>query len=154
MRLIGNERKQEKKKRFILRKKNTPLRGSTLFHYTVKKKKRVLKCKDVTISCGDILSDVNQCTLLKMSAATLLPVLPPNWKVGVDNSCTNSNPVKQHKENAQVMKCTLQKNLADGQNLLSSSVVLLLKKKGAELSEDPLTICDASWGASENRLSL
>lgn len=119
-----------------------------------KKKKRVLKCKDVTISCGDILSDVNQCTLLKMSAATLLPVLPPNWKVGVDNSCTNSNPVKQHKENAQVMKCTLQKNLADGQNLLSSSVVLLLKKKGAELSEDPLTICDASWGASENRLSL
>lgn len=128
MRLIGNERKQEKK-RFILRKKNTPLRWSTLFHYTVKKKKRVLKCKDVTISCGDILSDVNQCTLLKMSAATLLPVLPPNWKVGVDNSCTNSNPVKQHKENAQVMKCTLQKNLADGQNLLSSSVVLLLKKR-------------------------
>lgn len=108
----------------------------------------------MTISCGDILSDVNQCTLLKMSAATLLPVLPPNWKVGVDNSCTNSNPVKQHKENAQVMKCTLQKKLADGQNVLSSSVVLLLKKKGAELSEDPLTICDASWGASEDRLSL
>lgn len=45
------------------------------------------------------------------------------------------------------------KKLADGQNLLSSSVVLLLKK-GAELSEDPLTICDASWGASEDRLSL
>lgn len=124
MRLIGNERKQEKKKRFILRKKNTPF---VSLHS--QKKKRVLKCKDVTISCGDILSDVNQCTLLKMSAATLLPVLPPNWKVGVDNSCTNSNPVKQHKENAQVMKCTLQKNLADGQNLLSSSVVLLLKKR-------------------------
>lgn len=114
----------KKKKRFILRKKNTPF---VSLHS--QKKKRVLKCKDVTISCGDILSDVNQCTLLKMSAATLLPVLPPNWKVGVDNSCTNSNPVKQHKENAQVMKCTLQKNLADGQNLLSSSVVLLLKKR-------------------------
>lgn len=124
MRLIGNERKQEKKEVYFKKKKTPPL-----FHYTVKKKKRVLKCKDVTISCGDILSDVNQCTLLKMSAATLLPVLPPNWKVGVDNSCTNSNPVKQHKENAQVMKCTLQKNLADGQNLLSSSVVLLLKKR-------------------------
>lgn len=144
----------KKKKRFILRKKKTPHSVDQLCFITQSKKKRVLKCKDVTISCGDILSDVNQCTLLKMSAATLLPVLPPNWKVGVDNSCTNSNPVKQHKENAQVMKCTLQKNLADGQNLLSSSVVLLLKKKGAELSEDPLTICDASWGASEDRLSL
>lgn len=132
MRLIGNERKQQKKKRFILRKKKkhpTSLINFVSLHSPKKKKKRVLKCKDVTISCGDILSDVNQCTLLKMSAATLLPVLPPNWKVGVDNSCTNSNPVKQHKENAQVMKCTLQKNLADGQNLLSSSVVLLLKKK-------------------------
>lgn len=118
----------KKKKRFILRKKKhpTPLINFVSLH---SQKKRVLKCKDVTISCGDILSDVNQCTLLKMSAATLLPVLPPNWKVGVDNSCTNSNPVKQHKENAQVMKCTLQKNLADGQNLLSSSVVLLLKKR-------------------------
>lgn len=142
----------KKKKRFILRKKTSHSVDQLCF--ITQSKKRVLKCKDVTISCGDILSDVNQCTLLKMSAATLLPVLPPNWKVGVDNSCTNSNPVKQHKENAQVMKCTLQKKLADGQNVLSSSVVLLLKKKGAELSEDPLTICDASWGASEDRLSL
>lgn len=129
MRLIGNERKQEKKEVYFKKKKHpTPLINFVSLH-SQKKKKRVLKCKDVTISCGDILSDVNQCTLLKMSAATLLPVLPPNWKVGVDNSCTNSNPVKQHKENAQVMKCTLQKNLADGQNLLSSSVVLLLKKR-------------------------
>lgn len=128
MRLIGNERKQEKKEVYFKKKKHpTPLINFVSLHS--QKKKRVLKCKDVTISCGDILSDVNQCTLLKMSAATLLPVLPPNWKVGVDNSCTNSNPVKQHKENAQVMKCTLQKNLADGQNLLSSSVVLLLKKR-------------------------
>lgn len=39
---------------------------------------------------------VNQCTRLKMSAVTLLPVLPPNWKLGVGNSCTNTNPVKQH----------------------------------------------------------
>lgn len=129
MRLIGNERKQEKNEVYFKKKKHpTPLINFVSLH-SQKKKKRVLKCKDVTISCGDILSDVNQCTLLKMSAATLLPVLPPNWKVGVDNSCTNSNPVKQHKENAQVMKCTLQKNLADGQNLLSSSVVLLLKKR-------------------------
>lgn len=128
MRLIGNERKQEKKEVYFKKKNHpTPLINFVSLHS--QKKKRVLKCKDVTISCGDILSDVNQCTLLKMSAATLLPVLPPNWKVGVDNSCTNSNPVKQHKENAQVMKCTLQKNLADGQNLLSSSVVLLLKKR-------------------------
>lgn len=128
MRLIGNERKQEKKEVYFKKKKHpTPLINFVSLHS--QKKKRVLKCKDVTISCGDILSDVNQCTLLKMSTATLLPVLPPNWKVGVDNSCTNSNPVKQHKENAQVMKCTLQKNLADGQNLLSSSVVLLLKKR-------------------------
>lgn len=120
----------KKKKEVYFKKKKhpTPLINFVSLH-SQKKKKRVLKCKDVTISCGDILSDVNQCTLLKMSAATLLPVLPPNWKVGVDNSCTNSNPVKQHKENAQVMKCTLQKNLADGQNLLSSSVVLLLKKR-------------------------
>lgn len=109
MRLIGKERKQEKKKKFILRKKPSHSVDQLCF-ITQSKKKRVLKCKDVTISCGDILSDVNQCTLLKMSAATLLPVLPPNWKVGVDNSCTNSNPVKQHKENVQVMKCTLQKN--------------------------------------------
>lgn len=117
----------KKKKRFILRKKTSHSVDQLCF--ITQSKKRVLKCKDVTISCGDILSDVNQCTLLKMSAATLLPVLPPNWKVGVDNSCTNSNPVKQHKENAQVMKCTLQKKLADGQNVLSSSVVLLLKKR-------------------------
>lgn len=117
----------KKKKRFILRKKTSHSVDQLCF--ITQSKKRVLKCKDVTISCGDILSDVNQCTLLKMSAATLLPVLPPNWKVGVDNSCTNSNPVKQHKENTQVMKCTLQKKLADGQNVLSSSVVLLLKKR-------------------------
>lgn len=129
MRLIGNERKQEKKEVYFKKKKTPHSVDQLCFITQSKKKKRVLKCKDVTISCGDILSDVNQCTLLKMSAATLLPVLPPNWKVGVDNSCTNSNPVKQHKENAQVMKCTLQKNLADGQNLLSSSVVLLLKKR-------------------------
>lgn len=122
---------KKKKEVYFKKKKKTPHSVDQLCFITQskKKKKRVLKCKDVTISCGDILSDVNQCTLLKMSAATLLPVLPPNWKVGVDNSCTNSNPVKQHKENAQVMKCTLQKNLADGQNLLSSSVVLLLKKR-------------------------
>lgn len=39
--------------------------------------------------------NINQCTRLKMSADTLLPVLPPNWKLGVGNSCTNSNPVRQ-----------------------------------------------------------
>lgn len=47
---------------------------------------------------------LDQCTLLKMSAATLFPVLPPNWKLGVGNSCTNSNPVRQHRENVQVKK--------------------------------------------------
>lgn len=33
-----------------------------------------------------------------MSAVTLLPVFPPNWKLGVGNSCTNSNPVKENRE--------------------------------------------------------
>lgn len=50
---------------------------------------------------------VYQSTRLKMSAATLLPVFPPNWKLGVGNSCTNSNPVRQHRENMQVKKCEL-----------------------------------------------
>lgn len=42
-----------------------------------------------------------------MRAATLFPVLPPNWKLGVGNSCRNSNPVRQHGENVQVRKCAL-----------------------------------------------
>lgn len=37
-----------------------------------------------------------------MSAVTLLPVLPPNWKVGVGNSSTNSNPVRQYRENVWI----------------------------------------------------
>lgn len=146
--------KGNKKKKVYFKEKNHPTRLMQLCFITQSKKRRVLKCKDVTISCGDILSDVNQCTLLKMSAATLLPVLPPNWKVGVDNSCTNSNPVKQHtqKKNVQVMKCTLHKT-----SRWPESFIIFcgfVTKKGAELSKDPLTICDASWGASEDRLSL
>lgn len=47
---------------------------------------------------------VHQCTRLKMSAVTLLPVFPPNWKVGVGNSSTNTNPVKKHREKVQVKK--------------------------------------------------
>lgn len=37
-----------------------------------------------------------------MSAVTLLPVCPPNWKRGVGNSCTNSNPVKEQRQKVQV----------------------------------------------------
>lgn len=50
---------------------------------------------------------LNQSTRLKMSAVTLLPFLPPNWKLGVGNSCTNSNPVRQHREKVHVKKCAL-----------------------------------------------
>lgn len=50
------------------------------------------------------LGHVHQCTRLKMSAVTLLPVFPPNWKVGVGNSSTNRNPVKKHREKEQVKK--------------------------------------------------
>lgn len=50
MRLIGNERKQEKKEVYF-KKKNTPLRWSTLFHYTVKKKKKSFKVQ----RCDDFL---------------------------------------------------------------------------------------------------
>lgn len=45
---------------------------------------------------------MDQCTRLKMSAVTLLPVLPPNWKLGVGNTCTNSNPVRQHRGGKKV----------------------------------------------------
>lgn len=67
--------------------KNTTLSGQ------VKKNKRQIS-----------LGHVHQCTRLKMSAVTLLPVFPPNWKVGVGNSSTNTNPVKQHREKVQVKK--------------------------------------------------
>ena len=49
---------------------------------------------------------VDQYTRLKTSAATVLPVLPPNLKLGVGNSCTNSNPVRQHREKK---KCRLRR---------------------------------------------
>lgn len=51
-----------------------------------------------------LLGHVNQSTRFKTRAVTVLPVLPPNWKFGVGNSCTNSNPVRQHRENVQVKK--------------------------------------------------
>lgn len=57
-----------------------------------------------------------------------------------------------HKKNVQVMKCTLHKT-----SRWPESFIIFcgfVTKKGAELSKDPLTICDASWGASEDRLSL
>lgn len=39
-----------------------------------------------------------------MSAVTLLPIFPPNWKWDVGNSCTNSNPAKKQKQKEQVKK--------------------------------------------------
>lgn len=44
-----------------------------------------------------------------MSAVTALPVLPPNWKEGVGNSWTNSNPAREHRPN--VRKCALRSPL-------------------------------------------
>ncbi len=61
---------------------------------------KVLYKEKTNIICGH----VNQYTRLKMSAVTLLPFLPPNWKLGVGNSSTSSNPVRQHRENVQVKK--------------------------------------------------
>lgn len=149
MRMIGNERKQEKK--VYLKKKNIPLRWSTLFHYTVKKKSfKVQRCDDflwwypVWRKSMHSFEDERCYTVARLASK-------------LESGCRQLLHKLKSCEATQ-RKCAsyemyIAKKLADGQNLLSSSVVLLLKK-GAELSEDPLTICDASWGASEDRLSL
>ena len=97
---------------------------------------------------------VNQCTHLKMSAVTLLPVLPPNWKLGVGSSCTNSNPMMQHRGDVQVKKCAFCKLQyvqyavlnTDAKNLFLLTMATEGLGEALRVKNYPSTICGASWG--------
>lgn len=143
--------KGSKKKRFILRKKTSHSVDQLCFITQSKKKSfKVQRCDDflwwypVWRKSMHSFEDERCYTVARLASK-------------LESGCRQLLHKLKSCEATQ-RKCAsyemyIAKKLADGQNLLSSSVVLLLKK-GAELSEDPLTICDASWGASEDRLSL
>lgn len=128
MRLIGNERKQEKKEVYFKKKKHpTPLINFVSLHSQKKKKSfKVQRCDDflwwypVWRKSMHSFEDERCYTVARLASK-------------LESGCRQLLHKLKSCEATQ-RKCAsyemyIAKNLADGQNLLSSSVVLLLKKR-------------------------
>lgn len=94
-----------------------------------------------------------------MRAVTLLPVLPPNWNLGVGNSCTNSNPVRQ-KEKVWVRRLPTKRTFnKEATSLLLCGLCLSNqeKKRFSKRTESPwLSICHLCCflGPNKDKLSV